>query len=396
MSGPLSHLRILDLSSVVMGPYCTMLLGDMGADVIKIEKSSGDITRYVGPSRNDGMGSNFLNLNRNKRSMTLDLKSEKGHKILLELVKNSDVIIHSFRAQTMQKLGLSYEDVSAENKKIIYCGMYGYSQKGPYGPLPAYDDIIQAGSGVASAQGEMTGEPQYVSSLLADKTTGLIGLSTILSALLYRVETGIGQEIEVPMYESMVSYTMIEHMYGETFSPPIGNSFYSRATSPYRKPYKTSDGYLGVLIYNDKQWASFLNITDHQHLLEDERFKNMNTRSKNTDYIYQLVEQIMSTKKTTEWVEVFKKGDIPFMPINYPKDLFHDPHLQYINFFEKVNHPTEGEIRDIKFPVNFSKTPSKVKRLAPTLGEHNKETLGEIGYSNDEIEEIMSEYKSSR
>lgn len=378
MSGPLSDLTILDLSSVVMGPYCSLLLGDMGADIIKIEKLSGDITRYVGPSRNEGMGSNFLNLNRNKRSLSLDLKSEEGHEVLLKLIRKSDVIIHSFRPQTMKNLGLSYEVVSAENKNIIYCGMYGYSEEGPYGFFPAYDDIIQAGSGVAAAQGEMTGEPQYVSSLLADKTAGLIGLSSILAALLYREKTGIGQKIEVPMYESMVSFNMIEHMYGETFSPPIGKAFYSRVTSPYRKPYKTKDGYLGVLIYNDKQWASFLNLTENDHLLNDKKFKDMNTRSENTDYIYKIVEQIMSKKKNEEWITLFKKGDIPFMPVNSPKDLFKDVHLKNIDFFNERNHPTEGKIRDVKFPVNFSKTPAMVKRLAPTLGEHNEEILKEI------------------
>src|SRR5699024_2635161 len=208
-----------------MGPYCTMLLGDMGADVIKIEKPSGDITRYVGPYRNKGMGSNFLNLNRNKRSLVLDLKDEKEKNKLLDMVKDSDVIIHSFRQKTMDNLGLSYENISKENKSIIYCGMYGYGQEGAFGSYPAYDDIIQAGAGVAADQNEMVGEQQYVASLLADKTTGLIGLSAILSAIVYKEKTGIGQEVEVPMYESMVSYSMVEHMYGETFSPPEGNPF---------------------------------------------------------------------------------------------------------------------------------------------------------------------------
>jgi len=376
LSGPLSHLKVLDLSQVVMGPYCTMLLGDMGADIIKIEKPSGDITRYVGPHRNKGMGSNFLNLNRNKRSLVLDLKDEEEKQILLDMVKDSDVIIHSFRKKTMESLGLSYESISKENKSIIYCGMYGYSQEGAYGSYPAYDDIIQAGSGVASAQNEMTGEPQYVASLLADKTTGLIGLSAILSALIYKERTGVGQEVEVPMYESMVSYSMIEHMYGETFSPPKGNAFYSRAVSPYKKPYKTRDSYLGVLVYTDKQWDNFLKISNNKHLLEDEKFKDMNTRSRNTDYVYQYVEEIMSKKNNSEWIELFTKYDIPFMPINGPKDLLEDEHLKSINFFSKVEHPTEGEIKNVKFPVNFSKTPAKLSRLAPNLGEHNEEILG--------------------
>lgn len=379
MSGPLKDIKVLDLSSVVMGPYATMFLGDMGADVIKIERPSGDITRYVGPSRNKGMGSNFLNLNRNKRSLVLDLKSDEGHKIMIDLVKESDILVHSFRPQTMKKLGLSYENVSSINKGIIYCGMFGYGQDGPYAPNPAYDDIIQAGSGVAAAQGEIAGEPQYVASLLADKTTGLIGLSAVLSSLVHKEKTGEGQEVEVPMYESMVSNTLIEHLYGETFSPPIGEPYYARATSPSRKPYKTSDGYLGVLIYNDKQWQNFLNAIGREELMEDERFKDINGRSNNTDFVNEFVEKTMLNKTTYEWVKFCNEYDIPYMPVNSPKDLMEDEHLKAINFFTKVEHPTEGEITNMKFPVKFSKTPAEVRNLAPTLGEHTEEIKKSIG-----------------
>jgi|SRR5699024_3648366 len=381
MSGPLKGIKVLDLSSVVMGPYATMMLGDMGANVIKIERPSGDITRYVGPSRNKGMGSNFLNLNRNKRSIILDLKSEEGHQMMLDLIRESDILIHSYRPQTMDNLGLSYEKVSSINKSMIYCGMYGYGQEGLYGSKPAYDDIIQAGAGVAAAQGKIAGEPQYVASLLADKTTGLIGLSAVLSALVYREKTGEGQEIEVPMYESMVSYSLIEHLYGETFTPPIGDAFYSRATSPYRKPYKTSDGYLSVLIYNDKQWHNFLTAIERPDLLEDDKFKDINVRSNNTEYVNLFVEEVMRTKTTEVWIQFCKEHDIPYMPINYPNDLLEDEHLKSVNFFRKINHPTEGEIRNIKFPVNFSKTPAELNCLAPNLGEHTEEIKQSLGYN---------------
>jgi crotonobetainyl-CoA:carnitine CoA-transferase CaiB-like acyl-CoA transferase len=380
MKGPLEGIGVLDLTSVVMGPYCTLMLGDMGADVIKIENPTGDTTRYLGPSKNRGMGSLFLHLNRNKRSVVLDLKSEEGREILLALVKESDVLVHTMRPQTMERLGLSYHDLKKVNKKLIYCGMYGFSKEGPYGERPAYDDIIQAASGIVAAQGEMTGTPQYIATVLADKTAGLVGLSSILAALYHRERNCEGQEIEVPMFETMVSYNMIEHMYGETFSPPIGPTYYSRVTSPYRKPYKTEDGFIGVMIYNDKQWQSFFRVSGRSEFQNDERFIDITARSKNIDFVYSTIEEIMTTKTTEKWLEILEKADIPCTNINTPNDLFEDPHLLATRFFKNVKHPTEGEIRDMKFPVNFSQTPASVQRYAPNLGEHNEEILKEIGY----------------
>ncbi|MCM3569018.1 CaiB/BaiF CoA-transferase family protein [Neobacillus mesonae] len=378
MNGPLEGIRVLDLTSVVMGPYCTLMLGDMGADVIKIENPSGDTTRYLGPSKNKGMGSLFLHLNRNKRSLALDLKSEEGRKILLDLVEEADILVHTLRPQSMERLGLLYEDIKKRNKKIIYCSMYGFSKEGPYGDKPAYDDIIQAQSGIAAAQGEITGEPQYLATVLADKTTGLVGLSSILAALYHRERSGEGQEIEVPMFETMVAYTMIEHMYGKTFSPTEGSAYYSRVVSPYRKPYKTKNGYIGVMIYNDKHWQSFFNLLGRSDLQRDERFTDITARTKHIDFVYKTIEDIMITKVTEEWLELLQKGDIPCTKVNTPEDLFVDPHLNSIGFFRNVSHPTEGQIQDIKFPVNFEKTPVTTRRYAPTLGQHNEEILNDV------------------
>ncbi|WP_408011229.1 CaiB/BaiF CoA transferase family protein [Pseudalkalibacillus sp. A8] len=372
-------IRVIDLTSVVMGPYCTLMLGDMGADVIKVESPAGDTTRYLGPSKNEGMGSLFLHLNRNKRSITLDLKSEEGRDILYSLIEEADVLVHTLRPKSIDRLGLSYQALKQVNSRLIYCGMYGFSKDGPYGDKPAYDDIIQGASGMAAAQGEMTGTPQYLATVLGDKTAGLVGLSSILAALFSREKSGEGQEIEVPMFETMVSYTMIEHMYGETFSPPIGRTYYSRVTSSYRKPYKTKNGYIGVMIYNDKQWESFFKVSGRNDLKLDKRFSNISVRSKNIDFVYQTVEEIMLTKTTEEWIEILEKGDIPCTRINTPEDLLNDPHLSQVGFFEKVRHPTEGEIRSIKFPVNFGKTTTEVKCFAPNLGEHNEEILKELG-----------------
>jgi crotonobetainyl-CoA:carnitine CoA-transferase CaiB-like acyl-CoA transferase len=367
------------------------MMGDMGADVIKVESPAGDTTRHISPYRNPGMGSLFLHLNRNKRSIVLDLKKEEGRQALLKLAEKCDVFIHSLRPQAIEKLRLSYQDVSAVNKQIIYCGTYGFGKDGPYGSKPSYDDIIQGASGLAAAQGKMTGTPQYLSTVIADKTTGLIALNAILAALLHRTETGSGQEIEVPMFESMVAYTMVEHMYGQTFVPPLGPSFYPRATSPYRKPYKTLDGYISVLIYNDKQWRAFFNISGRSELLEDDRFKDISARTRNIDFVYKTVEEIIATKTTAEWLEIFEEGEIPCMPLNTPDDLLRDPHLQQVGFFRNVNHPTEGEIKDIRFPVTFSATPVNTRCYAPRLGEHSREILKEAGYSQDEINAMIQQ-----
>ncbi|TQR12274.1 CaiB/BaiF CoA transferase family protein [Psychrobacillus soli] len=378
MSGPLEGIKVLDLTSVVMGPYCTLMLGDMGADVIKVENPSGDTTRYLGPAKNRGMGSLFLHLNRNKRSVSLDLKSVDDREILIELVREADVFVHTMRPQSMERLGLSYRELKEVNRRLIYCGMYGFSKEGPYGERPAYDDIIQGASGIAAAQGEVSGAPQYLATVLADKTAGLVGLSSILAAIYRRELSGEGQEIEVPMFETMVSYTMMEHMYGKTFSPPIGSSYYSRVTSSYRKPYKTIDGYIGVMIYNDKQWQSFFNVSEQSNLQDDIRFSNITERTKNIDFVYGTIEDIMATKTTNEWLNILEEADIPCTKINTPDSLFEDPHLLATEFFKSTQHPTEGDIWEMKFPVNFSGTPTSIQRHAPNLGEHNEEIMKAI------------------
>ncbi|MBP2075859.1 CaiB/BaiF CoA transferase family protein [Oceanobacillus polygoni] len=380
MNGPLDGVRILDLTSVVMGPYCTSLLADMGADVIKIENLTGDSTRYLGPSKHQGMGSLFLHLNRNKRSVTLNLKKEEEKAALLELVKEADVFVHTMRPKAIEKLGLSYEHLNSLNSRLIYCGMYGFSKKGLYKDKPAYDDIIQAASGIAAAQGKITGDPQYLATVLADKTAGLFGLSAILSALYHREQNGYGQEIEVPMFETIVSYTMLEHMYGKTYSPALGPAYYSRVTSPNRKPYKTKDGFISVLIYNDKHWKTFFEVADRKELINDKRFSDMTSRTEHIDFVYGTVEETLLTKTTEEWLSLLNAADIPCTKVNTPDDLFEDPHLNSINFFESVQHPTEGEIWNMKFPVTFSKNPLEVNRYAPNLGEHNNEVLNELGW----------------
>ncbi|MBO0959995.1 CoA transferase [Neobacillus sp. MM2021_6] len=389
MKGPLTGIRVIDLTSVLMGPYCTQLLGDMGADIIKIETEKGDSTRYIGPSRNKGMASAFLYAGRNKRSIVLDLKKEEGKRAFFRLVEDADVFVHSSRPQAIERLGLTYEEVKRVNPSIIYCGAYGFSKKGPYREKPAYDDMIQGASGLAALQGEVAGTPQYMATVLADKTTGLMMMNAILAALYSRERTGEGQEIEVPMFETMISYSLVEHMYGLTFDPPMDSSFYPRVTSKYRKPYKTKDGYISVIVYNDKQWFKFFEISGHPELKDDPRFRDIGERTKHIDQLYQMVEEIIMTRKTDEWLEILENADIPVMPVYRPEDMFNDPHLKAVHFFEKVSHPSEGSYWNIKNPIGFSKTPIELTRFAPRLGEHSAEVLEEVGYSQQEIQHLL-------
>lgn len=366
----LQGIKVVDLTAVVMGPYCTMHLADLGAEVIKVETKTGDSTRHIGASTTDGMGSLHLHLNRNKKSIVLDLKSQSGIEEMRQLIADADVFVHSLRPQAIERLGLSYDVIKEINQAIVYCGMYGYSKSGPYGQRPAYDDIIQAASGVAATQGEMTGEPQYLATLMGDKTAGIVGVYAIIAALFHRERTGKGQEVEVPMFETLVSFNMIEHLYGRTFVPALDDAYYSRAVSPYRKPYRTRDGYISILIYNDAHWQAFFEITGRDDLKKDERFENITKRTEHIDYVYQTVEGIIAEKTTVEWIDILQETDIPFTKINTPDDLLEDVHLNETNFFERIDHPTEGSIIQMKHPVNFSETPVNRMTPAPKLGEH--------------------------
>ncbi|MGG1677201.1 CaiB/BaiF CoA transferase family protein [Neobacillus sp. NRS-1170] len=391
MSGPLSGIRVLDLTSVLMGPYCTMLLGDLGAEVIKVETHQGDNSRYSGMERNPGMGGSFLYINRSKKSIVLDLKTKTGSDALLKLAQKADVFLHTMRPDAIEKLGLSYDAVKQSNPEIIYCGAYGFSKDGPYHTKPAYDDIIQAASGLVAAQTALSGQPQYMATVLADKSAGLMVFGAILSALYYRERTGEGQNIEVPMFETMVSYTMVEHMRGMTFDPPVGPALYNRVISKNRKPYRTLDGYISVIVYNDKQWRAFFNLVGQPELIQDERFKDFGARMNYIDQLYGMVEEMMATKSTTEWLELLEKADIAAMPVYQPEDLLNDPHLKEIGFFKKVTHPTEGNMFEVGIPVRFSNSPAKVARHAPRLGENSVEILTELGYSPQDIKQMLAQ-----
>ena len=389
MSGPLSGLKVLELTSVVLGPWAAQTMADMGADVIKIEAPFGDSNRQLGASKNPGMAALYLSNNRNKRSLVLDLKQESARDALLAIVKDCDVFLHNNRPQVMTKLRLEYEDIKSVNENIIYCGTYGYSKDGPYGEKGALDDSIQAVSGVAALNELVLGEPRYLPTVVADKTTAITVVYSILAALFHRERTGVGQEIEVPMFETMVSFVMAEHIWGEVFEPKLGEAGYTRLMSHHRKPYKTKDGYIAVLPYMNNHWQTFCEKAEREDLIEDERFKDLSSRVKNIDDTYSETGKILAKKTTQEWLDIFAETKVPVIVVNSLEDLFHDPHLEAVDFWQSYEHPTEGQLKMPGFPSKFSKTPASIRKHAPKLGEHSKEILAEAGIDEETINKMV-------
>ena len=389
MSGPLSGLKVLELTSVVLGPWAAQTMADMGANVIKIEAPFGDSNRQLGASRNPGMAALYLSNNRNKRSLVLDLKQESARDALLTIVKDCDVFLHNNRPQVMTKLRLEYEDIKSVNENIIYCVTYGYSKDGPYGEKGALDDSIQAASGIAALNELVLGEPRYLPTVVADKTTAITVVYSILAALFHRERTGVGQEIEVPMFETMVSFVMAEHIWGEVFEPKMGEAGYTRLMSHHRKPYKTKDGYIAVLPYMNNHWQTFCEKAEREDLIEDERFKDLSSRVKNIDDTYSETGKILATKTTQEWLDIFAETKVPVIVVNSLEDLFHDPHLEAVDFWQSYEHPTEGQLKMPGFPSKFSKTPASIRKHAQKLGEHSKEILAEAGIDEETINKMV-------
>jgi crotonobetainyl-CoA:carnitine CoA-transferase CaiB-like acyl-CoA transferase len=390
MSGPLSGIRILEMTAVVLGPWACQILADMGAEVIKVEPPRGDSNRTLGAFRNPNMAALYLTCNRNKRSIVLDVKQPAARAAVLKIAETVDVVIHNNRPQVMDKLRLAYADFKAVNPKIIYCGTYGYGREGPYGSRGALDDSIQAVSGVAMLNEMVLGEPRYLPTVVADKTTAMAVVQAVTAALFHRERHGVGQEIEVPMFETMVYFVMAEHLWGMTFEPPIGTAGYTRLMSHHRKPYKTKDGYIAILPYLDSHWETFCKLSGRLDLLQDPRFETLSKRVTNIDATYEETARTMATRTTAEWLEIFGETSVPTIVVNTLEGLVRDPHLQAVNFWQEVDHPTEGRLRMTRFPMTFSETPADVRRLQPRLGEHSVEILREAGIGQAEIDAMLS------
>jgi crotonobetainyl-CoA:carnitine CoA-transferase CaiB-like acyl-CoA transferase len=390
MAGPLEGLRVIDMTGVLLGPYATTLLGDMGADVVNVEAPEGDTTRRIGPARHAGMSSLFIQLNRSKRSLVLDLKQPNGRAALLRLCESADVLVFNLRPHTMKRLGLTYEQVSAVNPRIVYCGVYGFGNGGRYAGKPAYDDLIQGAVALPSLHAMSGGQPRYMPITIADRNTGLTAVHSILAALFHRERSGRGQSIEVPMFEMMASYVLGDHLYGKTFDPPIGGMGYPRLLTADRRPYKTRDGYVCALIYNDKQWRSFLDLIGKPEMMELDAYRSLTARIQNVEKVYGFVAEMISGETTAYWLEELEKADVPVMPLHTLDSLLEDPHLADVGLIQEYDHPSEGRIRGIASPTVWSDTQPEPERLAPRLGEHSREILAEAGYSSAEIDALVA------
>jgi crotonobetainyl-CoA:carnitine CoA-transferase CaiB-like acyl-CoA transferase len=388
MPGPLSGVRVLDLTTVLLGPYASMLLADMGADVIKIEAPEGDVMRLAGPRRHPGMGPVYLNGNRNKRAIALDLKQDAGRDVLRRLIAGADVFVHNMRPKAIERLGFGYEAVRAVREDIVYCGAYGFAADGPYADRPAYDDLIQAMSGLVALFERTTGEPRLVPTVVCDKLIGLTVSQAVAMALYHRERTGEGQAVEVPMFETMVSWMMVEGLYGHVFEPPLGGYGYARLMTPHRKPYPTKDGYMCVLPYTNRQWSRLFELVGMPEKMQEELFRDHTTRIDRIDEVYGFLADLLTTRTNAEWMAICAEANIPATPVLAMEDLADDPHLQAVGMFQTYEHPTEGRLRTTKVPIRFSATPGELRRGAPRFGEHNAEILREAGYAEAEIDAL--------
>lgn len=392
MNQPLDGVRILDLSSVVMGPFATQLLGDLGADIVKVEPPDGDILRHIAPMRHPAMGHIFLHHNRNKRSIVLDLKNPDGLKALQQLIKTADVLFYNVRPQAMKRLKLSYEDVAAINPQIIYVGAYGFGQRGPYAAQPAYDDLIQGMSAMPALFHEAgASSPRYAPLAIADRITGLAAVNAVTTALYARSRTGRGQSVEVPMFETVTQMVLADHMGGHTFRPPEGPHGYARMLAPHRAPYETRDGYMCVLIYNDKHWRAFFKLIGEEEMFNtDPRFGSHEARSRNIAEVYAFAAGHLKQRSNAEWETLLREADIPSAPMKTIDDLLHDPHLAQTGFFMETEHPSEGRLREMTLASHWSDADAMPHRPAPRLGEHSAEILREAGYDDAGIQRLAA------
>ena len=388
--GPLAGVRILDLTGVVFGPLATQILGDMGAEIIKVEGLAGDGMRANGVSQRRGMSSIFLAVNRNKRSVALDLKTEQGRALLRRMIPSADIFVHNMRTQAIERLGFGYEEVRALHPSVIYCAATGFGQDGPHRDRPAFDDIIQSACGLTALNGIGHAAPDYVPSLIADKTAGLALATAMLGALVCKDRTGVGQYVEVPMFETLTSFVLAEHLGGLTFDGSTQPAGYQRILTGGRRPARTADGFIAMLPYTEKHWNAIFAFVDRSDLAAKYDMSDRHQRNARIAELYGDMHSITPSRTTAEWVACCEALDVPCTPIYALEELVDHPHLKAVDFFETVEHPTEGRIRRVRPTARFSETPLSVRSEAPTVGQHTDEVLAEFGLSADEIAGLRS------
>lgn len=387
-AGALGGVRILDLTSVVFGPYASQILADYGADVVKVEAPSGDSTRRTGPTQEPGLAAIFLGLNRNKRSIVLDLKQAAARQALLTMVDQADVLMHSMRPAKMAALGLDPDTLCARNPRLVYAGLYGFGAGGAYDGRPAYDDIIQGLSGFADLVDRQTGTPRYLPTVAADKTCGLIAAHAILAALFQRERTGAGQRLEVPMFESMASYALVEHYYGRHLSDEPGEAGYPRVLTPWRRPCRTADGHVCLMPYTDTHWRDFFIAADRPDLAEDARFSDISARTRHIEALYELQAEIVAAHDTAYWLDLCERLEIPAAPVNRIQDLETDPHLQSVDFFVPLESASGSRYRFPRNPVRLQHSQVQAT-MPPRLGEHTLEVLRQAGLDEARISTLL-------
>jgi crotonobetainyl-CoA:carnitine CoA-transferase CaiB-like acyl-CoA transferase len=384
-AAPLAGVRVLDLTSVIMGPVCTEILAGYGAEVVKIEPPEGDIMRHAGAKKEPGMGAMFLHANRNKRSVLIDLKKPQGADLLKRLVPRFDLFVHNMRPDAIARLGLGYEAIRPLREDIIYAELSGYDLRGPYAGRPAFDDIIQAETGIADLLARHTGgEPRYLPALIADRMTGISAAHRVLASLYRRHATGKGEYLNVSMFETMAAFTLADHLGGRSFDPPAGPIGYSRLLTPHRKPYETKDGYIAVVVYNDKHWRSFFELIGCPRLFDDDsRFRTAANRAENYDFIYAWLAEVLGTRSTAEWLALLQRAGVPCAPVQSVEQLIDDPHLRETGFFARL---PDGEAHQ----RSASDNPTTRLGMSPRLGEHTRAFLASEGFGEQQIDELTT------
>jgi crotonobetainyl-CoA:carnitine CoA-transferase CaiB-like acyl-CoA transferase len=389
-SGPLCGMRVVDLTQFILGPVATQILGDYGADVIKIEAPEGDLNRKIGPARYPGMTAMFLGMNRSKRSVVLNLKRPQALEALNRMVADADVFVHSMRPSSAERLGIGYKAIAARNPRIVYAFAPGYRQDGPCRDRPAYDDVIQGESGIAGISELAFGEPRYLPTVIADKFCGHILASSIGMALVHRERTGEGQEVQVPMLETMMSFNLIEHLWTGAFADPPGELGYDRALMSHRRPFATLDGHICLMATSDTQWRGLFTACGRPELADDPRFATLDERSKRFAELYQLIGQEMAKRTTAEWQKRLDAADVPNGVARKLRDLPSDPYIVETGFLQRYTHPQAGPMVTPSIPVHFSKSRARIQGPPPTLGEHTHSVLSEMGYTDAQIERMSA------